>query len=313
MNFTRKFFQAIADTVAILSSLWLFIILMFVGIFLLYVFTGYLMNPFLPFGLFFIYVLFCRSENYQGVGWIIAIIFTIIMLTAGKLPTPEEQAEIEKNKANEEYAKEQAKIIHTAKLVSFEDSEGNEFVREAEELEKDQEPQQRYQIKDGDKVSLTFILHVKDSEETEYPKASEVELDSYYVDTDSVYLSLYSLSDISYNENTGELTANSALNFTDYVSSGDGSFRLQLVSNADNLVGYKSHLTYFNIAYEDAYPEEEATIESSESSEKVTVPSEVPKALAEDVVITEGNVEDWEHILDDWEIEEAREQDGFYE
>ena len=71
--------------------IWFLIILIFVGLLFIYMFTGYIMNPFLPFRLFFIYALFCGSENCQGIGWLVAIIFTIVMLTVGSISTAEEQ------------------------------------------------------------------------------------------------------------------------------------------------------------------------------------------------------------------------------
>ena len=61
------------------------------------------------------------------------------------------------------------------------------------------------------------------------------------------------------------------------------------------------------------YEEPEVTIESSSVIEEVIKPSEAPKIEPEDVIITEGNVEDWDHILDDWEIEEAKWDDAYYE
>lgn len=61
------------------------------------------------------------------------------------------------------------------------------------------------------------------------------------------------------------------------------------------------------------YEEPEVTIESSSVIEEVIKPSETPKIEPEDVIITEGNVEDWDQILDDWEIEEAKWEDAYYE
>lgn len=55
------------------------------------------------------------------------------------------------------------------------------------------------------------------------------------------------------------------------------------------------------------------TIENSSVVEEVIKSSEAPKIEPKDVIITEGNVEDWDHILDDWEIEEAKWEDAYYE
>ncbi|MFW7387029.1 hypothetical protein [Vagococcus fluvialis] len=314
MNFTRRFFQAIADTMAILYSLWFFIILIFVGILFIYMFTGYIINPFLPFGLFFIYALFCGSENYQGIGWLVAIVFTIVMLTAGSIPTAEEQEIMKREKENEQYAKEQEKIKYAAKLYSFKDRDGNEIIREERELNESEEPQKRYRLKDGQEFLVTFQLYMKDSEEEdEYPLKKELNLKAFRVEVDEVYFSFYPLREVTYDETTGELTGIVEINFSDYVTVTEGNFQLELVSEENNLVGVKSYRTYYNIEYEDAYPEEEKIIESSEVKQEVTRPSVTPEIEPEDVIITEGNVEDWDHILDDWEIEEAMEQDEFYE
>ncbi|AQP53642.1 hypothetical protein CBF34_11085 [Vagococcus penaei] len=314
MNFTRKFFQNIADTMAILYSLWFFVILMFVGILFIYMFTGYLMNPFLPLGLFFIYALFCESERYKGIGWLVAIVFTIVMLTAGSIPTTEEQEAMKREKENEEYAKKQEKLKYAAKLYSFKDSDGNEIIREKSELDESEEPQKRYRLKNGQKFLVTFQLFLKDSEEEdEYPLKKELKLNRFRVNADEVYFYFYPLKEVTYDETTGELTGVVELKFSDNVTVIEDEFRLQLVSEENNLIGIKSYRTYYNIEYEDAYPEEEKIIESSEVKQEVTNPSVTSKVEPEDVIITEGNVEDWDHILDDWELEEAREQDEFYE
>lgn len=314
MNFTRKFFQSIADTMAILYSLWFFVILMFVGILFIYMFTGYLMNPFLPLGLFFIYALFCESERYKGIGWLVAIVFTIVMLTAGSIPTTEEQESTKREKENEAYAKEQAKLKYAAKLYSFKDSDGNEIIREKRALDESEEPQKRYRLKDGQKFLVTFQLFLKDSEEEDkYPLKKELKLNEFHVEADEVYFYFYPLKEVTYNETTGELTGVIQLKFSDYVTVIEDEFRLELVSKENNLIGIKSYRTYYNIEYEDAYPEEEKISESSEVKQEVTNPSITSKVEPEDVIITEGNVEDWDHILDDWELEEAMEQDEFYE
>lgn len=61
MKFTRIFFSAIFDTLAIVISMWLFFIIIMVGVFYLYYKTGFMMNPWLPIGLFFIHVFFKRD------------------------------------------------------------------------------------------------------------------------------------------------------------------------------------------------------------------------------------------------------------
>lgn len=58
MKYTRMFFTAIFETMAIVISMWLFFILVMALVFFIYYKTGFLVNPWLPIGLFFIYVLF---------------------------------------------------------------------------------------------------------------------------------------------------------------------------------------------------------------------------------------------------------------
>lgn len=314
MNFTRRFYQAIAETMAILYSLWFLVVLVFVGILFLYMFTGYILNSFLPFGLFFIYVLFSAFEKYQGIGWLVAIIFTIIMLTAGSIPTSEEQEAMKREKSNEEYAKEKEKIKYKAKLASFKDSDGDEIIREERELKDSEKPQKRYGLKDGQKFLVTFKLFLKDSEgEDEYPLKKDLILEAFRVEVDDIYFSFYPLREVTYDEMTGKLTGTVEVSFSSHVTLTEGDFQLELFSHENPLEGIKSYWIYYNIEYENAYPEEEVTIESSEKKPEITKPSVVPKREPEDVVITEENVEDWNHILDDWEIEEAMKQDEYYE
>ena len=316
MNFTRKFFQAIADTVAIITTMWLFFIVVMVGIFIVFYFTGYILNPFLFVGLLFIYVLFASSEKYQGIGCLVAIIFTVLMLTVGRVPTTEEQEakkqEEKIDQANEEYQKKQEKIKYKAKLSSFRDSEGNEFIREEKETDT---PEQRYRLKDKQQVSMTFSIFLKGSEnESKYPLEKDLDLERFFIETNDVYFNMSALTDTSYDEKTGELTGSSVINFTDHVTVIEGDFKIQLVSRDNHLEGIRSYRTYYNIEYEDAYPvEEKVTLESSAPVEQAIKPSKTYKHEPEDVVITEGNRDDWEHILDDWELEEAEWDDAYYE
>lgn len=61
MKYTRMFFTAIFETMAIVISMWLFFILVMALVFFIYYKTGFMMNPWLPIGLFFIYVLFKKD------------------------------------------------------------------------------------------------------------------------------------------------------------------------------------------------------------------------------------------------------------
>ncbi|MBO1087150.1 hypothetical protein [Enterococcus mundtii] len=61
MNYTRLFFNTIASLIAIVVSLWAAVIIAFVFVFVVYFFTDYMMNPWLPIGLFIIYALFKKD------------------------------------------------------------------------------------------------------------------------------------------------------------------------------------------------------------------------------------------------------------
>ncbi|UDM79126.1 hypothetical protein [Vagococcus fluvialis] len=61
MKYTRMFFTAIFETMTIVISMWLFFILVMALVFFIYYKTGFMMNPWLPIGLFFIYVLFKKD------------------------------------------------------------------------------------------------------------------------------------------------------------------------------------------------------------------------------------------------------------
>lgn len=61
MRYTRVFFSALLDIKANILSLWLVAILAFIMGLIIFYFTCYLMNPWLPIGLFIIYVLFKRD------------------------------------------------------------------------------------------------------------------------------------------------------------------------------------------------------------------------------------------------------------
>lgn len=61
MKYTRMFFTAIFETMTIVISMWLFFILVMALVFFIYYKTGFMINPWLPIGLFFIYVLFKKD------------------------------------------------------------------------------------------------------------------------------------------------------------------------------------------------------------------------------------------------------------
>lgn len=61
MKYTRMFFTAIFETMTIVISMWLFFILVMSLVFFIYYKTGFMMNPWLPIGLFFIYVFFKKD------------------------------------------------------------------------------------------------------------------------------------------------------------------------------------------------------------------------------------------------------------
>lgn len=61
MKYTRMFFTALFETMAIVISMWLFFILVMALVFFIYYKTEFMMNPWLLIGLFFIYVLFKKD------------------------------------------------------------------------------------------------------------------------------------------------------------------------------------------------------------------------------------------------------------
>lgn len=61
MKYTRMFFTAIFETMTVVISMWLFFILVMALVFFIYYKTGFMINPWLPIGLFFIYVLFKKD------------------------------------------------------------------------------------------------------------------------------------------------------------------------------------------------------------------------------------------------------------
>ena len=61
MRYTRIFFSTVFDLIAILISLWLVVLIAMLATFVLYFFTGYIINPWLPIGLIVIHGLFRKD------------------------------------------------------------------------------------------------------------------------------------------------------------------------------------------------------------------------------------------------------------
>ncbi|HCM89569.1 MAG TPA: hypothetical protein DIS85_06705 [Vagococcus sp.] len=300
--------QAITDTMAIIYSMWFFIILVFLLVFVIYIFTGYILNPLLPIGLFFIYALFCHSENYQGIGWIVAILFTLIMLTAGRI-VPQEEKEA-KEKAEESLEKDK-KLVYESQLLSIKDEQGNEI--EIVE-EPDKELKNRHEVKDDHKVYLSFIINSRGNP-NEHPGLKEKDLEPFRIETDNVYAYLSQRYDDEwkYDEKTGILEGTATYSLNDYAM-GNDSFKISLTSLSENMISRYAGYINIELIEKEKEKSEINTIESTEENSKPFSYSKEKKGdHKREETITENNIEDWEHILDDYELEEIREVEGYYD
>lgn len=243
------------------------------------------------------------KKFFLGIGIGIIFVFLLMLFTAEEDQSTEEKKEekiVETKKVEPRY---------TSKLVSFKDSKGNDIVQEEVETK---EPKKRYRIKEDEKVFLTFELRM-DGTKDERPLGRNINVDAYraLVDADGFYTSF--MEDAVYDETTGHFSFWLTYRYSPYVTPGEGHFQMSLMSSEAEVRNLDSSYTYYFIDSDDIYEEPEVTIESSSVIEELIKPSEAPKIEPEDVIITEGNVEDWDHILDDWEIEEAKWEDAYYE
>lgn len=241
-----------------------------------------------------------------GIGIGVILVVIIMMLSTEKEQkddTPKEVSQVEIERANQ----------YTAQLVSLKDSKGHEIIQEKQETK---DPQKRYNIKKDERIESTFQLSLKE-ENNKYPLAKELDLGTYNVriNSDIRHLFLDWMQEASYDEEAGLLTSWTTYQYSQHMIGGDGFFQLELVSSKDDIQNEEAYYTYFYVENDSIYSEESMLSDSDElKTEETTTPSpSIQREEPEELIITEGNVEDWDYILDDWEIEEAKWGDEYYE
>lgn len=273
-----------------------------------------------------------RKSKIFVITFFITIIFGLII----HLVAPSDNLEEQKNA-------KQLKIEDTKKLEDKEnknqyksiinnvyDSNGTEIISIKSQKQKD--TLNETSIKSGDKLVLKFLI-VKDhkdtnNEDSKYVKITKEEFENINFDnvdfkTDRNGIDLVNPSNIHFDESNGLVSVKVTLQFEDHVSYiyPEEGMDFEMLSIGDKKI-VKGDNTKYLFKLELPTPrvttKDDGTVkgrdDTAASKEVKNETSWTKETYTEGedttIPINDGNIEDWEHILDDWEIEEGIMLDG---
>lgn len=277
-----------------------------------------------------------KDGKIQGIGFIVAIVFTFIMLTAGRVPTVEEQEQkkeenkIEANK--KEQAKEYEKTLMFSESVSMTHSDGTELKKVAYK-DRENPDIERFVLEDGQTFTFEFQMLdwnapkgelVRDGFELATPKMMEsIDYDRLKLKDNELRIDFKNLRDFNLDEDQMILSFKADLKEDEYgMNHLPINLNLKLLYGNTKVLIYKNggsfatttpfSETIKNRTYEDDgtvkgrgdIPENEAAQDTSWTKETYTEGEDTT------IPLNDGNIEDWDHILDEDQIEDGVAADG---
>lgn len=236
----------------------------------------------------------------QGIGVIVSIAFAIIMSTAGRIESNEE---IEAQQQATLVKKEEEKLQYVSEPIKLTTENGNNI--ETVSFEND-EPENPLIVTGNDqKIYFEFkVTPINDK------SLDDINLDNIRLNSDSAYIRLGYTSIDEVDPDNGIIKGNADVQLSKYYSNGKNIFKLSLVSAEENI---KATETEFIISHIDV-PSTTSTDSSNREDVNSTVTNEEntqPESL-KDKKITGENIDDWEGILDEDEIEDYSFYEGTY-
>lgn len=242
-----------------------------------------------------------KMGKLQYTGILVAIAYAIIMLTVGRV-IPQEEVEAKAAAAKTQERVEKLKYISTRSQIK--DSDGNEL------MTIDKDPEAIYTINDGDVFLLSFAFEYFDDEkDSQEPREDELDFLNYYVETNNPSIKFTDLEDIVYHEEFGIVQGYSTVKVDQGLGLGEQELSIRLRAHDDSLVVREARKVKVSIPFI-ADPEIEKMLEEEKKESKEVKAEDTHRGYLSEEKITSENIEDWDHILDEDEIEDSTFKNG---
>ena len=282
-----------------------------------------------------------KDGKIQAIGFIVAIIFTFVMLTVGRVPTTEEQEAVKEQKENQALRKKHKETIkkknykYRTVISSIFSEDGTSIISISDQENwfgsSDNFELKETSLRSGDNFTLNFLIvkGVKDNEyaDTVYHGITQKDFESIdfeFVEfkTNRPEISLVNPKDIRFNENESIISVNVNVEFDDYISYiyPEDGMEFEMITTNDNYLSKGDNTRYlFNI--ENSTKKSDSEVDGTVKDRKGMSAKISPQDSSwtketytekEDTTIplNDGNIDDWDHILDEDQIEEGVAADG---
>ncbi|MFW7364326.1 hypothetical protein [Vagococcus fluvialis] len=254
-----------------------------------------------------------RDRKIQKISFILTSICILIIITACHIPTLEEQelkkeeekqAEIEKIMANRT-GNEKFRYRTTAKEVFDKNGIEAPLIDDTKELRTGDAT-----LNSGDEILVVFEIQKWTDDSYDYEKINQKDIDEMNFDdilfkTNRVDFTLSNPTNIILNEKDSSISLNLTVTFNENPSylRPERGFGIEMKNLINKPVrSSKLNSFYFNIGI--GSPIDKTSLSTPTESE--TYQEEEDSVIP----INDGNIDDWDHILDDWELEEGIAEDG---
>lgn len=282
-----------------------------------------------------------KDGKIQGIGFIVAIIFTFIMLTAGRVPTIEEQEMAKEQKAEQALREQHKETIkkknyrYRTVISSVFTEDGTSVISISDQKDwfgsSDNFELKETPLRSGDSLDLNFLIvkDVRDSEyaDTVYDGITQEEFDNIDFElvefkTNREEVSLVDPKNIEFDEDESVISVNVRVEFENHISYvyPENGMDFEMITVNDKFLAKVDNIRYlFKIekSTERPEPKEDGRVmgqgnTSAKESSPDTSWTKETYTEGEDTTIplNDGNIEDWDHILDEDQIEDGVAADG---
>ncbi len=162
-----------------------------------------------------------------------------------------------------------------------------------------------YNISDSKNQLIYFDFYLQGPEEiqVDYRKVNK---EALFIETDSIYLQAKNTKITQINHETGKVSGEATLYVTNYAVSEQEQFKLSLKSSQDDILSRESGIIVAKMVVEDSKEDKtksSSNFQQQREPQKPVLPKKEQESL-EEFQVTEENIDDWDHILDDYELED---------
>ncbi|MBO0477242.1 hypothetical protein DOK76_09165 [Vagococcus sp. DIV0080] len=277
-----------------------------------------------------------KDGKIQGTGFIIAVIFTFIMLTAGRVPTIEEQetakqqAKIQKSEAESDLGYVNRMFVKSNSIVN---SDGTELPK-VKSKDINSTEIERFLLKNGQTLNFSFKLYDQNISSDDLTNnimttapvemVKKLDFENIRLEDNIDNMEFKNLRDFKLDEENMIISFNADL--VEDQEYGIFSHETYLKVNLDYIDDSNTFNNHYVVNYaitsesreagKNRTYEDDGTVKgrgdvSSNQQNKNTYKKETyVKGEDTTIPINDGNIEDWEHILDADQIEDGIAADG---